>query len=62
MVVVCPICKSSRVAPVFEKREIRVSEGEKTSKVGAELSAFRCDPEGHVFFVLTEDLKAAEAK
>jgi hypothetical protein len=60
VVVVCPICKTTRTAAVFGQREIRITNQGETKKVGTELSAFRCEPGGHVFFVVAQDLKAAD--
>ena len=45
---------------VLAQRDIRVSDENGHKKVGAELSAFRCKAGGHIFFVLTQDLKANE--
>jgi hypothetical protein len=54
--IICPICKGARTAPVLFDREIYVTGREGVRKrVGADLSAFRCET-GHVFFVLTDDL------
>jgi hypothetical protein len=57
--VICPICKTSRTTSVFGQRDVRVTQQGVTKTVGAELAAFRCEPAGHVFFVLVSDLRTA---
>jgi hypothetical protein len=51
----CPIC-GARATRVLEQRNIYISTKAETKKVGTDLGAFRCDANGHVFFLLVRDL------
>lgn len=57
--IICPICKRSATR-TLERRNIYLSDQAETRRVGAQLAVFRCDREGHVFFVRADDLAEAE--
>jgi hypothetical protein len=52
----CPICKSTQTTRVLGDREIHITRDDVKKRVGADLTAFRCQ-EGHVFFLLSDDLR-----